>query len=83
MNATCLVLGLLEVLHDLVDELAEEPAADEVVRLHEDLAQPRLPDRVVLRVELVEPVERVPILLIGHEREEKNECLIIVEIGYI
>ena len=57
-----LVLGLLQVLDDLVDELAEEPAADEVVRLHEDLAQARLADRVVLRVELVEAVKCVAIL---------------------
>ena len=32
---------------------------DIIIRLQEDLAQPRLADRVVLQVELVEAVERV------------------------
>ena len=33
-----------------------------VVRFHKDFAQPRLPDRVVLGVELVKTMERVSIL---------------------
>jgi hypothetical protein len=45
-----------------LDELSEEPSADVVVCLEEDLSEARLADRVVLGVELVEPVERVPIL---------------------
>lgn len=57
-----LVLGLLEVVHDLLDELSEELAPDVVVGLHEHLAQPRLADGVVLGVELVEAVERVTVL---------------------
>ncbi len=45
-----------------LDELSEEPSADVVVRLEEDLSKPRLPDRVVLGVELVKPMECVPVL---------------------
>ena len=40
-------------------QLSEVAPVDVVVRLEEDLAQPRLPERIVLQVELVEPVERV------------------------
>ena len=45
-----------------LDELAEEPPADVVVRLEEDLPEPGLADGVVLGIELVEPVEGVAIL---------------------
>ena len=45
-----------------LDQLSEEPSADVVVRLEEDLPEPGLADGVVLGVELVEPVEGVAIL---------------------
>jgi hypothetical protein len=54
-----LVLALPEVLHDLVRELGEVAALDEVVRLEEDLTQAALPDRIVLQVELVEALPAV------------------------
>lgn len=50
------------IMWNYLDELAKEPAADVVVRLEEDLPEPGLADRVVLGVELVEPVEGVAIL---------------------
>src|SRR5262245_55119756 len=40
-------------------EFRQVAALDQVVGLEKDLAQPRLADRVVLEVELVEPMERV------------------------
>ena len=57
-----LVLGLLHVVHHLVDQLPKELAPDVVVRLHENLTQPRLTDRVVLGIELVETMEGVAVL---------------------
>lgn len=50
------------IMWNYLDELAKEPAADVVVRLEEDLPESGLPDGVVLGVELVKPVKRVPIL---------------------
>ena len=40
-------------------QLRQIPALHVVVRLEEDLAQPRLADRVVLEIEFVEAMERV------------------------
>ena len=40
-------------------QLCEISPLDHIVRLQEDLSQPGLPDRIVLQVEFVEPVERV------------------------
>lgn len=60
-----LILGLFQVVHDFLDELAKEPASDVVVGLHENLTQPRLTDGVVLGVELVESVKRIAILYVN------------------
>ena len=56
-----ILFALLTVVDRDVDELAKEPAADEIVQPHEDLAQERLADRVVLSLELVEAVKCVAI----------------------
>ena len=57
-----MIFGLLEVCHDLLDELPEVDATHVVVGLEEHLPQPRLSDGVVFGIELVEPVESVPVL---------------------
>mmetsp|Transcript_1039 Transcript_1039/g.3140 ORF Transcript_1039/g.3140 Transcript_1039/m.3140 type:complete len:329 (-) Transcript_1039:1783-2769(-) len=54
-----LVFGALQVVEHLLGQLGQEPPADDVLLLDEYLAQPRLPERVVLQVELVKPVKDV------------------------
>ena len=44
------------------DDVGEVLSAHEIVGLNEDLAQPTLSHRVVLGVELVEPMKRVAVL---------------------
>lgn len=56
-----LIFGLLEVAGDLLDDPGEVLPVQVIVGLQEDLAEPAFPDRVVLGVELVETVERVPV----------------------
>lgn len=53
-----LVLGFLEVLEHLRRDLRKVAPRNDVVRLQEDLPQPRLAAGVVLQVEAVEAVER-------------------------
>ena len=57
-----MIFRLLQVGHDLLDELPEVDTAHVVVGLEEHLSQPRLSDGVVFGIELIEPVESVPIL---------------------
>ena len=57
-----------------LDKFPEESSADVVVRLEEDFTKSWFSDRIVLRVELVEPVERVPIL------QDRNLLLYLIKI---
>ena len=56
-----LVLGLVQVGEDLLDDPGKVSSTNIVVCLHEHFPQSRLSDRVVLGVELVKPVECVPV----------------------
>jgi hypothetical protein len=58
-----LVLALLQIRDDFSGNVSKVASLNLVVRLHKDLTETGLADRVVLQVELVEPVERVLVSL--------------------
>ena len=56
------VLPVIQLLEHLLHDVGEVLPVDHVVRLHEDLPQPRLADGVILGVELVKSVESISVL---------------------
>ncbi len=47
-------------MHNLTfGEFSKVPSLNEVIRLQEDLTQPRLANRIILQIELVETMERI------------------------
>mmetsp|Transcript_1037 Transcript_1037/g.2149 ORF Transcript_1037/g.2149 Transcript_1037/m.2149 type:complete len:387 (+) Transcript_1037:54-1214(+) len=54
-----LVLGCLKVVEHFFCELCQEPSVDNVLLLDEDFAQPGLPERIILEIELVKSMKDV------------------------
>lgn len=57
-----LILRFFQVGRHFVDDSGKILTADVIVRFQERLSQTGFADRIVFRVEFIEPVERVPIL---------------------
>ena len=56
------VLCVVQVNKDLLDNVGEVFTVDHIVSLHEDLAESRFSDGIILCIELVKSMEGVPIL---------------------